>query len=814
MKRSLVIPVIMICVFLVVPGAIALLLMERFEVSFPTLINKVANKLSIGEQDALFITPQARYADTSLVGIRAATYPRILAHELQGWEGRTPAPFLSKRLQIINDKRLGFRINCNNKHLASRLNCFASKPSEQSFNRLLDSLTTFRVVKPKVSNSRGNAWLFSFALDIAKSSHWLSDSEWQQLDAMAQAMLLDYLQLLDNDSASLWHSRASLGAQAFLIATVLNRENETNKQLYRRALGHFQQTYHAIVMTETWPGGYNYWINNRAFISVLAMSAYANAQIQSHDKADIIASIKRIGLAHIHFTRPDFKMSGWADEGPRIDLKDETARVIDLIAQLTKEPVFFHFAQSIRQRYGAESYYSGYRWLLPWLYSPEYHEPTSVRAKRSKTDLLWPMAPYLNNNMLFGHKLRNHLAVRSGWGTDDTVISYQAGHIFTHHQHYNAGHFTLFKGAPLLVDAAQYNGSVLSPRRRHIDIRTLSKNSLLIEQPDEVVKPNHLFKQNVAAGGQRLAMPTGSAITSVAHWQAQRNGGMHLGAAELIRYFNAPENYVAISSDLTSAYNSTRFSAGGNNAKVKQVIRHLAYLNQYDVMFTYDKILSTDANYRTKWLAHTVNKPRARSMRQLKGTVNDGIASTMTQSLRTTNGKGQLSIDILAPQLTTTAVVGGERYQHYVEADGDSNELNGQFFEQGYKVKPWYDKSPWRIEISPVDQQQLTRYVVAMQRRLTIDKDAAYQRSPLSDSKGGASHLGPLLVLWPHSKPIWQATLSGDSEEMVLFLDKPAQLKLEVKGQPQVQVIQGQVGVNLVAAKFSKGAQIRVSSAR
>lgn len=789
-------------------------MMERFAVSLPTLINKVANKLSIGDKGELLIAPSIKYADVSLAGIRFGAHPRILSAELHAWNGRSPAGFFSKRLEVLKEKRLGYRVKCDGKQLTSSLNCFIAKPSEQGFGRLMASLHQFRFVKPKVSGSKGNAWVFAFALDVAKSSGWLSDRERLKLDQQAKEMLLDYLNLLDNDSASLWHSRATLSAEAFLVATVLDQSNDKSEKLYRRTLGHFYQTYQATTMTETWPGGYNYWINNRAFITMLAFSAYANAQAQDSDKEHIIAAIKRIGLAHIHFTRPDFKMIGWADEGPRIDLKDETARVIDLIAQLTKEPAFFYYAQAIRKRYGAESYYSGYRWLLPWLYSSEHHPLTSDYAKGAKKDLLWPMAPYLKNNMLFGPQMRNHLAIRGGWEDDDTVMSYQAGHIFTHHQHYNAGHFTLYKGAPLLVDAAQYNGSVLTPRRRHIDIRTLAKNSLLIEQPDEVVKPNHLFKQNVAAGGQRLAMPTGSAITSMDHWRQQRDGDMHLGAAKLISYHNEPNNYVAISSDLTSAYNSIRYSTGSNDPKVKQVIRNFVYLNQYDVALTYDKLLSTNSDYRTKWLGHTVNKPQANSLKQLQGNTNDGIATTIAKLLHVKNGDGRLDIHIMAPELAITNVVGGPRYQHYVEADGDSQELNGQFFDQGYKVKPWYDQAQWRIEISPLDQKQLTRYVVTMQAKLATKPVQTFKKHSLAHNNGGASHLGPLLVLWPHDKQSWYFTLSSASEQMVLFLDKPRQLMLNVKGQQQAQLVEGKAGFNLIDAKFSKGAQIFVSSAR
>jgi len=814
MKRSHIIGLSLFVAITLLFSAAVLLLMARFEVSLPTLINKAVNKYTDGAEDAVLIKPSEKYNDTSLGDIIAGAYPRILTTELQHWRGgNTGNEFFKQRIEIIKQKHLGYRVNCQSKRLTDRLNCYVTTPNEQRFELLFQAIKTFRVVRPTVSGNKGNAWRLAFTIDILKSTRLLSQYQQEALDRTLADILRQYLELLDNDGASLWHSRATLSAQAFLIATVIARDLPVNQQLYRRALGHFHQTYQAIATTETWPSGYNYWINNRAFISVLAFSAYANAHQDRYQRNKIIAVIKRIGLAHIHFVRPDFKIMGWADEGPRIDLKDETAKVIDLIAQLTKEPVFYYFSQAIRHRYGVESYYSSYRWLLPWLYAPEYHMDTSKPAKRQKVDLLSPMSPFLSNNMLFGEGMRNHVAIRSGWQDNDTVISYQAGHVFSHHQHYNAGHFTLFKGAPLLVDAGQYNGSVMTPRRKNIDIRTLSKNSLLIEQPGEIVKPNHLFPTNVAAGGQRLVMPTGSAITSMEHWAEMRDNGLHLGGAKLLSYRNKPLNYVTISSDLTSAYNSTRFSTSGNDAKVKQVFRHMAYLNQYDLLLSYDKILSTNERYRTKWLAHTVHKPKIGLLKQVKGTANDGIFSSVAKKVEVNNGTGQLALEVLAPDLITTTLIGGERYQHYVEDDGDSNTIDGNFYSEGYAKKSWYDQGVWRLEVSPIDQQALTRYVVIMQPSVSTEPATILKKHPLNHSNGGAAQMGDLVVLWPTEKRSWVFNLSENSEQIAMFLDKPRRLILNRKDKPPV-LIDGDTGLNLLDISLEKGAQNFVSSAR
>lgn len=96
----------------------------------------------------------------------------------------------------------------------------------------------------------------------------------------------------------------------------------------------------------------------------MAASAYVNGLDNARHKERILALLKRVGLWHIYATRPDNRIENLGDEGSRVDLKDETRRVIDVIAQTTRAPVFASYSQYLQQLHGAESYYSGYRWEL------------------------------------------------------------------------------------------------------------------------------------------------------------------------------------------------------------------------------------------------------------------------------------------------------------------------------------------------------------------------------------------------------------------------------------------------------------------
>ena len=93
---------------------------------------------------------------------------------------------------------------------------------------------------------------------------------------------------------------------------------------------------------------------------------------------------------------------------------------------------------------------------------------------------------------------------------------------------FSAGHFTIFKGAPLAINSATYSGNIFTPNRLDYAIRSIAANTLLVLRPGERVQPNRFFKDNVAAGGQRVVLPTGSDIRSVADWMHNLDHGLHL----------------------------------------------------------------------------------------------------------------------------------------------------------------------------------------------------------------------------------------------------------------------------------------------
>ncbi len=438
--------------------------------------------------------------------------------------------------------------------------------------------------------------------------------------------------------------------------------------------------------------------------------------------------LKRVGYWHIYATRPDNRIEGFGDEGSRIDLKDETRRTIDLIAQATRDPILAAYSNYLGKLHGQESYYRDYRWGFRL-----FNDPT---IKPSSTSNFLEFAKNLPTSELFGAGAMNMAYIRSGWANNDTFISFRAGNTFTHHGHYDAGHFTLFKDAPLAINSSSY-GHFFGGNRLNYSIRTIAKNSLIIQRPNERVKPNHFFKDNVSDGGQRVILPTGSAITSVEHWQQNLQKGMHLEGGDINKFEHKPGHFTYLTADLTSAYNTPTHDEGGDGGKVSAVQRQLLYLNKEDSLIIYDQITSTDPTYKKKWLLHTVNKPTVDNLNILKGSINNGILESTSNQATIRNGRGILSVQRILPADGIIRLVGGDDFQYYVETDSDDEILDGKNFSEGASSKPWFDIGKWRIEIQPKAARLEDKFLVVMTAQL--DSPTLVQAKQLEVISGDAS---------------------------------------------------------------------------
>ncbi len=677
--------------------------------------------------DAMLPTP--RFASHALDGQLRVTHPRILLPELSGWSGRGMPDLVSKRLALYEKQGIQDFDPCGvSRKVKVMAACWVSSGDEHVALLLISALKDFKLQTPNVNGQYGNGWEMAFAYDLIANYKGLKQDDRALIEAKIEQALRDYLRLLDDYSPSLWHGRTSLASMAWLTAITLEiNANQQRLKLVSQAQGHFLDVIRALELTEGWPEGYNYWIQNRGLVVSLAASAYINGLDNAQHTARILAVLKRVGFWHIYATRPDNRIENLGDEGSRVDLKDETRRVIDVIAQTTRNPVLASYSKYLQQLHGAASYYSAYRWGLRLFNDPTINSwPTSSTSNETEKNVasLTRFNAQLPHADLFGRGGLNQAYIRSDWSPSATFISFRAGHIFTHHGHYDAGHFTIYKGAPLAINSS-INGDYKGDNRLNYSIRTVAKNSLLILRPDEKVQPNKFFQNNVADGGQRVIFPTGSAVQSVADWAGKLDNGKHLAGGRINHYQAVYGEYVYISSDLTKAYNTANHDEGGRGGKVREVKRDLLYLANEDRVLIHDQIVSTEASYTKKWLLHSVNQPRVANARVLKGVSTNGISETQESVVYIQNESGHLRVDRLYPEDAKIRLVGGIDYQFYVESDGDDTTLDGENFSAGALLHPWFDVGLWRIEIQPGAPRIEDAFLVALSPSLDAPRSDA-----------------------------------------------------------------------------------------
>lgn len=738
---------------------------------------RVLDKL--GQQDGYLvraIMPNRFHTGHNLIGRLRSSHPRILLPELSDWQGNTVSDLMRRRLEKYSKYDRKHYQPCASNSLPGLTACWLNTGEAAKAERIIGALKTGYMQMARNNESYGNLWQFAFAYDFIRRYPGLKEVDRLVIEARIRAGLRHALLLLEGDNLSLWHGRATLSSIAWLAAIVLDPEKSDDLRLITQAQGHFLETLKALSLTEAWPEGYNYWINNRAFLIALAASAYLNGLEAPDNRDQVLEILRRVGYWHIYNTRPDNRAQGIGDEGPRVDLKDETRRVIDLIAQATQDPGLAAYSRYLGELHGYASYYQSYRWGFRLFNDPTI-SPLPQPAKKSLA-----FAQALPRSALFGEGAMNLAYSRSGWTPQDTFISFHAGNIFSHHGHYAAGHFTLFKNAPLASNSGTY-GHFFGEHRLNYSLRTVAGNTLLVLRPKERVEPNRYFDDNVADGGQRVVLPTGSAIGSTDHWLSQLNQGLHLEAGQLLAYDAGTDLYHYIAADLTPAYNSTFYDENGEDGKVSRVVRSLLYLVDTDQLIIHDKVVSTDVGYVKKWLLHTINRPLLENTQLLAGTESNGILESRSSRLLMANGEGRLRVDTIYPEHPVIRLIGGPDYQYYVETDGDDAELDGKNMIEGVNRRPWFEEALWRVEIQPDTQNLEDHFLTVLSPSLGQFRDPGSAPLQTNHDAIHATRSAGNLVLFLDGGNVDSVTLEQQAGDKVIYLvGTAAGKKISIEG--------------------------------
>lgn len=350
--------------------------------------------------------------------------------------------------------------------------------------------------------------------------------------------------------------------------------------------------------------------------------------------------------------------------------------------------------------------------------------------------------------------------IRQNWSEEATHIGFQCGDHFEYHQHYNQGHFSMFKHSDLVVDSGKYDDTYGSHARNYY-YRTIAHNTLLVYDPREgqgdvegggAWNDMRGSREGVNDGGQlvnsiynedgSLLEEGEESVFTVADWQAHSSiydSGDTLNHKET-------EHYIYTRGDASKAY---------HDWKVDHFDRTLLYLNDLDALVMFDRVSTTQSavNNKKRMLFHFQGEPMIQGGTSQKihglSNPNGGVwIYENADSLEMTNGEGKLFYQLLWPEQPNMAKIGGanasgeydraDSFDFWVPADGNDLAQGGTNYYTNSPDDP--DFGLWRIEVSPSTQQlnDLFLHVLYPRSSSTVSKPSTERLNATSGNMVGA----------------------------------------------------------------------------
>ncbi len=315
---------------------------------------------------------------------------------------------------------------------------------------------------------------------------------------------------------------------------------------------------------------------------------------------------------------------------------------------------------------------------------------------KSITDL--PLTKYFNSP-------NSSMIARTGWdpvggktsGVAMALMNLGEYH-YNNHDHYDAGHFSLYYKGPLAMDAGAYANSEEGPKHggksghwASFYTRTIAHNTILVRDPDEPFQIGTTWDgQN--EGGQHAKVYPKSYKDLVSAGRQTEVLAHEFGPSEI------EPDYSYLKGDMANAY-----TYPGRAPKVLEAKRSFVFLNLKNeqhpaALLVYDKVTSGDKTFKKRWILHSDPQP-----------VVKGKATTIT---RTDNGFGGKMVNhTLLPALDNTEfnLVGGPGKEFWTESGGRNWGL-----EDDNEIKQ-HEAGRWRVELSPKQEADTDHFLNVMQ---------------------------------------------------------------------------------------------------
>ncbi|MGV3503172.1 MAG: heparinase II/III domain-containing protein [Adhaeribacter sp.] len=434
--------------------------------------------------------------------------------------------------------------------------------------------------------------------------------------------------------------------------------------------------------------------------------------------------------------RPDLTLERIGDVTTRVVPHKTFLRpFLDLLALRINDPTLqgqlHSFTKQLTAYYGPDLVSELSRWMMMVNYEAK------IPSQPSYTTL--PTA------MRFGENSYEHIMFRNDWSENGTLITFLSGDHYTDHQHFDKGHFLIYKKGALAVDGGGYS-RMYSESWSNYSIRTLAHNNVLVYDPNEVPGKEVNKTKIYLDGGQQIIRGAQPLKSWKEFKQKADSFGLHAARVLAFDADKGPNRYNYVKSDLTNAYGD----------KVDWMDRQLLYLPQADFLVVKDRVI-TARPLDKYWLMHFEERPTIDGKIPQAG-VKDYPDASVVHSRRTgalpLEGKvvpysGNLVVKTLLPEKRTISIIGGPGYEYY-----------NRFAKKNFPPeKPFIgnrEAGNWRMEVSPKKPGTANAFLHAFQISDSGEKEmiaTEYMRSQDGKLEGALfkSDQNPYLVLFSSS---------------------------------------------------------------
>ena len=297
--------------------------------------------------------------------------------------------------------------------------------------------------------------------------------------------------------------------------------------------------------------------------------------------------------------------------------------------------------------------------------------------------------------------------LRSGWGPNDTFITYTSSLPGVYHRHDDAGTFTIAKHGPLVL-AQPY--TLVEPAYDNYNRRTIGGNTLTVFDPQDCWKDQaptcglDSYKGRIVNDGGQLRtlrrfknqFPTNEfqilRVWSGSVYSDPAYSKVFSEVAPIVRpVLTLGSGWEHVRHDLTKFYVNA-YSGSGDNPHVKvaapnglgrDMVHFHAGFGSLDPLVIFDRITATNAAFKKSWLMHVVNPPSVDGARAKAGE-NSYAAAKLTQ---VDNDTGRLYVTHLLPHSPIVRAVGGSACK-LIPILGGTNANPAVFYAPRHGLKP------------------------------------------------------------------------------------------------------------------------------